>query len=219
MTQLAFDLPPQTLMGRDDFLIAPSNAEALAWIERWPDWPAQGLVLSGPEGAGKTHLAHIFAKRAQAVMAPARDFSEADVPGLEGRVVVLEDCQAPLPERALFHLLNLAKESGGFVLFTARQPQARWQVALPDLRSRLLALPLAELKAPDDELLTALLAKLFADRQLRVGPDVLSYLLGRIERSFAAARQLVAMIDEKALAAKRPVTVPLIRDLLEKQDV
>jgi chromosomal replication initiation ATPase DnaA len=216
MTQLAFDLPPQPQMGRADFLEAPANAEALAWIERWPDWPAHALVLAGPSGSGKTHLAHIFANRADAILLDCAELTESRVPDLEGRRVVIEDCRSPLPERALFHLLNLAKESSNFVLFTALEPQARWAVQLPDLKSRLLALPLAELKAPDDALLTALLAKLFADRQLRVGPDVLTYILGRIERSFSAARRLVARIDAKALAAKRPVTVPLIRDILEK---
>ncbi|MBF0268579.1 MAG: hypothetical protein HQL44_08300 [Alphaproteobacteria bacterium] len=215
MTQLAFHLPPQPQMGREDFLEAPCNGLALSWIERWPDWPAQALVLCGPEGSGKTHLANIFAARAGAAIVPAARFTQSDVPALEGKSVVIEDCKADLPERALFHLLNLAKESQGFVLLTARQPQARWTVVLPDLRSRLLALPLAELKAPDDALLTALLAKLFADRQLRVGPDALAYILGRIERSFAAAHRLVGQIDDKALAAKRPVTIPLIRDILE----
>lgn len=215
MTQLSLDITPRPLLGREDFLQSPSNAEALAWIGRWPDWPAHGLVLAGPDGSGKTHLAHIFAERAQARFFEAGSFDEAGVSGLEGVSCVVENCNQALPERALFHLLNQAKESGAFVLFTAVLPQSRWPVALPDLRSRLMALPLAELKTPDDDLLAALLVKLFADRQLRVGPEVLSFALGRIERSFAAARKLVEEVDRKALAAKRPVTIPLIKTVLE----
>jgi chromosomal replication initiation ATPase DnaA len=216
MSQLVFSLPHAEQLGLVDFLESPANSEALAWIRRWPDWPAQALVLAGPEGSGKTHLAHIFAGLSGARIVSSKDVSEASVPEFESRAVVLEDCDAPLPERALFHLLNLAKESKGFVLLTARAPQARWQVDLPDLKSRLMALPLAELKAPDDGLLTALLAKLFSDRQLLVGPDALTFILGRVERSFAAVRQLVEAADRKALAEKRPVTIPLIRELLEK---
>ncbi|TAN44609.1 MAG: hypothetical protein EPN26_16650 [Rhodospirillales bacterium] len=216
MTQLSFNLPAPPAMGRDDFLKSPSNAEALAWILRWPDWPAHGLVLAGPEGSGKTHLAHIFAESAKGHLFEASAFAKSDVEALEGLAVVIENCEDVQDETALFHLLNLAKESKGWVLFTARQPQARWAIKLADLRSRLLALPLAELKPPDDALLMAVLTKLFADRQVRVEPEVLNYILGRIERSFAAARQLVETVDRAALAAKRPITVPLIRDLLEK---
>lgn len=219
MSQLTFDLSSKPQFGKEDFLVAASNMAAMAWIERWPDWPAPGLVLSGPEGSGKSHLAHIFAERAQAKLLKAAEIDERRVPELDGMTLVVEDCAAPLPERALFHLLNQAKDAKSFILFTAREPQARWRVELPDLRSRLLALPLAELTAPDDELLAALLTKLFADRQLRVGPDVVSYVLGRIERSFASARRLVEAVDKKALTAKRPVTIPLIKDLLESFDV
>ncbi|MBF0167764.1 MAG: DNA replication protein [Alphaproteobacteria bacterium] len=215
MTQLSFSLPSIPALGREDFLESSSNAEALAWIERWPDWPAQGLVLAGPAGSGKTHLAHIFAARTKARFYQGKDFSKTEVEALEGLSVVIEDCQENLDETGLFHLLNLAKESGGSVLFTAREPQARWKIVLPDLRSRLLALPLAELKPPDDALLMAVLAKLFADRQVRVGAEALAYILGRIERSFAAARDLVDRVDRQALAAKRPITVPLIREILE----
>ncbi len=215
MAQLPLDLAHRPALGRDDFLVAPANAEAVAWLDRWPDWPAPALVLTGPAGSGKTHLAQVFAARSGAVVLLPENLAAARLPELVGRAraAIVEEA-AHAPEAALFHLYNLLAERGGHLLLPAREPPARWGIALADLRSRLLAAPVAELQPPDDILLAAILVKLFADRQLAVGAEVLAYLVPRLERSFDAAARIVAALDRAALAAHRPVTVPLAREVL-----
>lgn len=214
--QLTLDLPHRPALSGDDFLVAACNRDAVAWLDAWPDWPSHGLAIHGPEGCGKTHLAHVFAAQTGACVTPA-----ASVSGLNGidlaerhNALVVEDCENLADETALFHLLNAVKEAGGTVLITARAPPARWPVRLPDLASRLAALPAIAIQPPDDDLMAALLVKLFADRQLKVGQEALVYALGRMERSFAAARALVAEADRFSLAEKRAVTLPLLRDVL-----
>ncbi len=217
MSQLPLDLGHRTALSVGDFLVAPCNAEAHAWLGRWPDWPGPGSVIFGPAGCGKTHLAHLFAAAAGAVAIAAADLAIDDPPRLldAAAAVVVEDCDGGgLDETALFHLINLARETGRFLLLTARQAPSRWTVALPDLRSRLLAMPALAIGAPDDQVLAAVLVKLFADRQIRVGEEVLAYLLGRMERSFAAAAALVERLDKAALAGRRAVTVPLAREVM-----
>ena len=215
MAQLPLDLAHRPALGRDDFLVAPANAEAVAWLDRWPDWPAPALVLTGPAGSGKTHLAQVFAARSGAVVLLPENLAAARLPELVGRApaAIVEEA-AHAPEAALFHLYNLLAERGGHLLLPAREPPARWGIALADLRSRLLAAPVAALQPPDDILLAAILVKLFADRQLAVGAEVLAYLVPRLERSFDAAARIVAALDRAALAAHRPVTVPLAREVL-----
>lgn len=213
MAQLPLDLAHRPALGRDDFLVAPANAEAVAWLDRWPNWPAPALVLTGPAGSGKTHLAQVFAARSGAVV--LEDLAASRLPDLLGRAraAILEEARTA-PEEALLHLYNLLAERGGHLLLPAREPPARWGIALADLRSRLLAAPVAALQPPDDSLLAALLVKLFADRQLAVGAEVLAYLVPRLERSFDAAARVVTALDRAALAAHRPVTVPLAREVL-----
>jgi len=213
MAQLPLDLAHRPALGRDDFLVAPANEAAVAWLDRWPNWPAPALVLTGPAGSGKTHLAQVFAARSGALA--LEDLLAAPLPDLVGaaRAVILENAMAA-PEETLLHLYNLLAERGGHLLLPAREPPARWGIALPDLRSRLLAAPVAALQPPDDSLLAAVLVKLFADRQLPVGAEVLAYLVPRLERSFDAAARIVAALDRAALAAHRPVTVPLAREVL-----
>lgn len=206
--QIPLPLPFRSAQGLQDFLVGPSNAEAVAWIDRWPDWPAHGLVLHGPTGCGKSHLVEIWRAKSAARNASAR----APGPG-EGRIAI-EDVEAGADETALFHMLNRLKETGGHVLFAARRPAPRWAVRLPDLASRLAALPAVEIAPPDDRLLEGLLQKLFADRQIRVGADVLRYLVARIERSYDGASRAVAALDGAALAAGRAVTVPLAAEIL-----
>jgi len=215
MAQLPLDLAHRPALGRDDFLVAPANAEAVAWLDRWPDWPAPALVLTGPAGSGKTHLAQVFAARSGAVVLLPENLATARLPELVGAApaAIVEEA-AHAPEAALFHLYNLLAERGGHLLLPAREPPARWGIALADLRSRLLAAPVAALQPPDDILLAAILVKLFADRQLAVGAEVLAYLVPRLERSFDAAARIVAALDRAALAAHRPVTVPLAREVL-----
>jgi chromosomal replication initiation ATPase DnaA len=212
--QLVLSFEPGASFSRDDFLEGPSNAKALRLVERWPDWPARVVVLVGPEGSGKSHLADIWANKTGARRLSARALDQGGVPGaLATGALALENVAEPLDEVALFHLLNLAKEDDASVLLTARRPPALWAIRLPDLASRLRALPVVELAPPDDALLRAVLVKLFVDRQLAVDESLISYLVTRIERSFGAARAAVAVLDREALRQQRPVTRALAAEL------
>lgn len=221
--QLPLDLGHRPALGREDFLVAECNAAAVAWIDRWPDWPGGGLALHGPAGCGKSHLAEVWRGRSGAIRLDAALLAGAEPPQLLGtaRACVIDglyDSGAARPdERRLLHLYNLMRERGGHVLFAARAAPARWPVALPDLRSRLGALPAVEIGPPDDVLLAAVLVKLFVDRQLAVGADVIDYLARRMERSFEAARRLVAALDREALAAHRRIALPLAREVLRRE--
>jgi chromosomal replication initiation ATPase DnaA len=213
--QLALALPHAESFARVDFLIGASNKAALGMIERWPDWPDRALALVGPEGAGKSHLASIWADIAGARRVSARALGETNLPAaLATGALVIEDASARVDERALFHLLNLMRQEEAFVLITARTMPASWSVALPDLASRLRAVLAIELKPPDDTLLRAVLVKLFADRQLAVDESLIGYLATRIERSFAGARAAVEQLDREALRRQRPVTRALAAETL-----
>jgi chromosomal replication initiation ATPase DnaA len=212
--QLALDLGHRPALGAEDFLIAPSNAEAVGWIDRWPDWPAPALVIHGGAGSGKTHLCHVFAARSSARCLAGGSLEEEAVPALAAAPALAIDAADAAPEAALLHLYNLAAGEGRRLLLAARAPASRWGTLLPDLRSRLRALPSAELKPPEDELLAAVLLKLFAERQVAVAPDLIRFLVRSIERSFGAAREAVQLLDEAALAAGRPITVPFAREIL-----
>jgi chromosomal replication initiation ATPase DnaA len=212
--QLALALPHAESFARDDFLTGGSNEAALAMIERWPDWPDRALALIGPEGAGKSHLAAIWAEKAGARRVSARALGATDLlAALATGALVIEDASAGLDERALFHLLNLVREEDAFLLMTARSAPARWRIALPDLASRLRALPVVAVSAPDDALLRAVMVKLFADRQLAVDEGLIAYLATRIERSLAAARAAVETLDREALRQQRGVTRALAAEL------
>ena len=219
--QLVFELGHRPASGREDFLVGPSNEAAVALIDAWPDWPDNIVALSGPSGSGKTHLAEVWRMASGAISLLPDELANADIPALVARrTIILEDL-ATLPpegERALFHLINLARAEGAFLLLTSAEPLARLPLKLPDLVSRLKAVPQAALGTPDDALLTGILVKLFADRQLRVPPAVTTYLASRIERSVAAARRVVAEIDRASLSGKRPVTVPLAAEILGRQE-
>jgi chromosomal replication initiation ATPase DnaA len=213
--QLALALPHAESFARDDFLTGASNDAALATIERWPDWADRVLALTGPEGAGKSHLAAIWAEKAGARRVSARALGETDLlHALATGALVVEDESDELDERALFHLLNLVREEDGYLLLTARMLPATWGVALPDLASRLRAVPVVTVSAPDDALLRAVMVKLFADRQLAVDETLIAYLATRIERSFAAARETVERLDREALRQQRGVTRALAAELL-----
>ncbi len=212
--QLALDLGHRAALDREDFLVADSNAEAVAWIDRWPDWPSPILVLHGPSGSGKSHLIQVWRAAAGARVLPASQLSTAEVGDLADKGLALEDWRQGYDETALFHLINLIAENGHHLIVTVDRPPARMAIGLADLASRLRAAASAELRQPDDALLLAVLVKLFADRQLRVAPDLPSFLLPRIERSFAAARRTVDALDRMALAKQRRITVPLAREVL-----
>ena len=217
MPQLSLDLGFRPALGRADFLIAPCNAAAVAWIDRWPDWPAPVLALWGPAASGKTHLLEVWSARSHAVAIAPRALTSGALPDLLGaaHAAVIDDARGA-DEEALLHLYNVLAERQGHLLLAAREPPARWTIRLADLRSRLRAAPAVGVDAPDDALLGAVLVKLFADRQLRISEDLIAYLLPRIERSFAAAQGIVAALDQAALAEQRGVTVRLARDILNQ---
>jgi chromosomal replication initiation ATPase DnaA len=214
--QLAFSLPHAESLTRDNFLEGPANAAGLALIDSWPEWPNRIMLLVGPEGSGKSHLAAIWAEQAGARSTTARALTAAAVPGaLATGALVVEDLRSSdFDDRALFHLMNLAREDGAFVLVTAREPTSAFQIELRDLRSRLRAIPAVSLLPPDDQLFRALIVKFCADRQLAVDESVVSYLATRIERSYAAARQAVELLDAEALRLGRPVSRALAAELL-----
>lgn len=216
--QLAFALPHAESFTRDDFLEGPANAAALALIDGWPDWPNRVMLLVGPEGSGKSHLASIWAEEAGARSTSAHTLTPTEVPGsLATGALVVEDLRSgDVDERALFHLLNLAREDQASVLITARTPPSSLEIELRDLRSRLRAIPVVSLLPPDDQLFRALIVKFCADRQLSVDEAVVSFLANRLERSFAAARQAVELLDTEALRLGRPVTRALAAELFRQ---
>jgi chromosomal replication initiation ATPase DnaA len=218
--QLTLDLEHAESYARDDFLGGPSNAAALTLIDSWPDWPSRVVALVGPEGSGKSHLASIWAAQAGARCVAARSLLDADVPVAlaTGALVVEDAAEMGFDETAMFHLLNLAREEGAFVLLTARTAPGMWAIRTPDLASRLKALPVIALASPDDALLRAVLVKLFVDRQLGVDEQLVGYVATRIGRSFADAQAAVAALDQEAMRRQRPLTRALAAEVLRAQE-
>lgn len=217
--QLTLDLalPPPTYT-RQDFVVADGNRQALAWIDSWPDWPAPALSLSGPSGCGKTHLGRIWAARSNAIVMTGDGLdgmSVADLTRLAATspAIVIEGAERA-PERGLFHLYNLMRERGGFLLLISAEPPARRSIALPDLASRLRAAPAVAVEPPDDELLGSIILKQLADRQLHAGAGVVQYLVSHMERSADAARRVVAALDRRALMERREIDRRLAADVL-----
>jgi chromosomal replication initiation ATPase DnaA len=215
--QLPLELPHEPSFAEEDFLEAPSNADARREILRWPHWAARMLLLVGAAGSGKSHLGAIWARRAGAAIVHAGALGERR-PEASGAALLIEDAdRIGADETALFHLLNVAHERGTSVLITAREAPDGWGLATADLLSRLRLAPIARLEAPDDELAVAVLFKLFSDRQLLVEAEVVRYVALRIERSLAAARAVVEALDREALARGRAVTraiaAAVLRDL------
>ncbi len=201
MSQFALPLEYRSADGEADFYISEANAEAVAMLDRWPDWPSHSLIVVGPEDSGKSHLLRLFAGRHPGAV---RVFDDADASGHD--------------ETAMFHAWNAAQAGGPALLVAARTPPGEWNVRLPDLSSRLGAAGIIHIDAPDDALLAEIVAKSFRERGLRVSPIVIEYMVQRIERSFAAAASAVAAIDAAALAGQRAVTVPLVREALRLGD-
>lgn len=217
-SQIPLDLRHREALGREDFFVAPCNEDAVVWLDTWPDWPAPALCIYGPDGCGKSHLAHVWRARSGAVAVEAADLAAkgpATVLG-DARAAVFDNADDGTDEAALLHLYNMLENRGGHLLLTAKAPPSRWGIGLADLRSRLAAAPAVAVGAPDEGLLGAVMIKLFADRQIHIDHDVVIYLITRLERSFDAARQAVEALDHAALAAHRKVTVPLARDVLKE---
>lgn len=214
--QLVFDLAHRQALGAEDFLVSSSNAAAVEMIDRWPAWPHPASLVAGPQGSGKSHLANVWRLRSGAGIVAAADLDDLIVAGLpDGGAIVVEDIdRAIADEKVLFHLLNRARESKLSVLITSRTPPGEQEFRVPDLRSRLRALPMVEVQPPDEALLKAVLVKLFDDRQLYVEPQVIDYLSLRMERSMVAASRIVTAVDRLALATHRKVTRPLAAEVL-----
>jgi len=219
--QLSFDLPVREALGRDDFFVSPANAEAVAMIEGWQDWPSRKLILIGPHGAGKTHLAHVWASLSGARILPGAQLSDVEIPDLASAHVAIEDVDIIAENRTLedklFHLHNLTLAEGNSLLLTASKPANLWPLSLPDLASRMQGTSYTTLCEPDDSLLSAVLMKLMSDRQLSPSPSVLTYLTRRIDRSFEAARDIVDQLDATALATGRPINRALAARVLDKR--
>ena len=220
MRQPPFEFGHRPGLEGTDFLTAPCNADAVAWLAAGRRWPGPALVLHGPIGCGKSHLARLWCRREGGTEVPAQALSVEAVPGLigAGAVLVVDGAEAtagePERERALFHLYNLIGERQGRLLLVARKPVDCWGVVLPDLLSRLRSMPSAGIGAPDDAVLAALLVKLLADRQLSPPAEVVAFLVPRMERSFEAVRRMAEALDRAALSEHRPITLPLAREVL-----
>jgi len=217
--QLVLDMPLRPALGRDDFLVSQANSMAVAIIDKWPDWPNPVQILTGPQGSGKSHLGEVWRQTSNALKITADQLSIEHLPKyLETSALLVEDLPGDdLDETALFHLINLTREQGAYLLLIAMEPAARWNIQLPDLASRLAAAGSIGLEEPDDILLRAILIKQFADRQISVDEAIVSYMLARMERSARAARELVAEIDRQALRQKANVTRPFVSAIMSRQ--
>jgi chromosomal replication initiation ATPase DnaA len=217
--QLVFDLPVETAFGRDDFFTSAANSEAVSAIENWREWPLGKLVLAGPAGAGKSHLAQIWTEiSGGSVLDASADWS---VGGVSGPVCV-ENLHAIVGNRSaeekLFHLHNVQGENGRALLMTGQGAPSSWAFALPDLASRVQGSHLVQLGAPDDTLLAAVLLKQCGDRQMQVEPGVVEFILRRAERSFVGMRDLVAVLDRVSLQRKKPIGQRLVREILAQME-
>lgn len=224
ITQLALDFPHRPSLGREDFMVANCNYEAVATIDLWPNWPYFAICIYGPTGCGKTHLANVFAqmvasqtphpyripfiKASQLTKDMAHSLFETSPQ------IVIEELDELHNQEALFHLYNTYRDLGGNILFTSSQAPARINFCLPDLRSRMNIVPALEIKAPDDELLMALLVKLFMDRQITPSQELLGFLLKNIQRSFSYTRKIVEEIDNISLAKKRAISISIAKEAI-----
>lgn len=216
--QIPLDLTLEPRFGREDFLVGPSNEAAFEFVELWPNWPGQVLLLVGPEGSGKSHLAAIWAARSGARTLAAGALESADPVALaQSGAIVLEDAdRQPFSEAALFHLLNLIRETGAWAVLTTRSGPDRWNLRTPDLLSRLRLAPATSIDPPDDALLRALIVKQFVDRQIIVDAGLIEYLLPRIERSFAGVARVVDTLDREGLAQGRRITRAIAAEVIGK---
>ena len=214
--QLVLDLPVLQALGRDDFFVAPCNALAVKQLEGWARWPEGRLALVGPSGSGKTHLAHVWASISGAPIVEAAALTPDDA----ADTLIVENVeQIGDNEASLFHVYNEMSSRGGALLLTGPTAPSRWPINLPDLRSRLESVPVVALEAPDDTLLSMIMAKQFDDRQLTVPPKLIAYLLKRVGRSYTEVNALVKTLDKAALAAGKPLSVKFVSALLKNSSM
>ena len=222
--QIVLDFSPQKQYGRQDFMVSKCNFQALKAVELWPKWPFFALLIFGPSGCGKTHLAHIFADHVRLAankvfpvgFIQACDIKTSKVEKLHKNnpCLVVENVSAKIDEEAMFHLFNIYQNEGGYILMTSHFPFARINFKLPDLKSRLNMVPRIPISEPDDDMLEALIVKLFSDRQIIITTDVLSYIVQNMERSFTYAQKLVSAADAISLSYKRAVSVPIVKQAM-----
>ncbi|HZV21555.1 MAG TPA: DnaA/Hda family protein [Hyphomicrobiales bacterium] len=216
--QLVLDLPLAETWEESDFFVTARNGRALSLIKAWPAWEAPAAIVFGPPQSGKTYLAKLWQKRSQAAFLPPSELA-AHRWTPPYKPLIFEDLdRTRFCETALFHHLNLAREHSSFILLTAAAPPGQWPIELPDLRSRIRSYPAVGIEPPDDEHLAALLLKHFADRQIEVGPDVIAFLMARMERTMAAAQRVAAFIDKLALAEHRRITKAFVVKALNELD-
>jgi len=217
--QLPLDLGHRSGQSREDLVVSPANAAAVALVERWPDWPSPVVVIAGPAGSGKSHLAAIWRDRNRAAVMSGRAIGPYPPDGAAHGPVLIDDADAgPLDEQGLFHLINAVRAAGHHLLLTSRRFPAAWGVKLPDLASRLRAATTVEIHEPDDALLAGAITKLFADRQVEVDQNVVQFLVRRIERSLSTAMRVVDRLDAIALERKTPITRSLAGETLSAFD-
>ncbi|MDR1694025.1 MAG: hypothetical protein LBR70_02375 [Lactobacillaceae bacterium] len=222
--QIPMEFTHKPFYERQDFLVAKSNLEAVKIIDEWPNWANFAVCIYGHEGSGKTHLAHIFMENVyKKTNSPykipqihAKDIKIENIYRLleENKCLVIENLSEDINEEAIFHLYNLYKNEGGYILFTSKKPPARMDFKLPDLQSRLNSIPAVEIKEPDGDLLSALIIKLFSDRQLNVSPEIVNYITNNAQRSFAYIKRLVVEIDSISISKKRAVSIPIIKEAI-----
>lgn len=223
-TQLALNFPHRPSLGREDFLVTACNKEAVKLVESWPNWPYFAICIYGDESSGKTHLANVFANnvshltnypyRIPFIKASSITMTNFRPLFAQHQCLVIEDLNEKINQEALFHLYNLYRDEGGNIMFTAEQAPARLNFALPDLRSRMNIVPAVKIGEPDDELLSALLVKLFSDRQITPTPELISFIINNMQRSFSYAKKLVAEIDLISLSKKRAITINIVKEAI-----
>ncbi len=227
--QIAFNFAPHPYLGREDFMVAKCNFEAVQTVDSWPEWPFFAVCLYGPSGCGKTHLSRIFSDRVSVLTHFPYKIPSIKAQNLtmempfelfaRHRCLIIEDLDNQINQEAMFHLYNLYRNEGGNILFTSTQAPARWAFSLADLQSRLNIVPAIAIDEPDDELLSALIVKLFSDRQLMISPELVNYMVKNMQRSFTYCNKLVAEIDQISLMRKRAISLPIIKEAINNLNV